>query len=127
VKPSDSTYRITVPLAQRAPKLDSLVAGFGGTCGIGHDHDLYCWGDGFTLGSRATEKCFHVDEWSGCSWAPARVALDSIVSVTMGFVHACALAQSGAAFCWGDNAAGALGNGSKRSSVEPRSVDMHLQ
>src|SRR6267378_2332999 len=40
-------------------------------------------------------------------------------TITAGASHSCLLSRTGAASCWGDNAWGELGNGSKTSSTRP--------
>ena len=50
--------------------------------------------------------------FTGCSLVPA-----PLHGVSAGVHHACALDTSGAAFCWGDNRYGQLGNGTKSSSA----------
>lgn len=86
------------------------------TCGITPNGGLYCWGydNGGELGSG-----------SSVAWAftPLAVSSDlafSQVTVTIG--NACAVALGGAAYCWGDNRAGQLGNGSTVPSSIPVAV-----
>jgi alpha-tubulin suppressor-like RCC1 family protein len=52
---------------------------------------------------------------------PVSVSLPgfSAVSVGVGFNHACAVDASGAMFCWGDDSAGQLGNGTTSSPLLP--------
>jgi alpha-tubulin suppressor-like RCC1 family protein len=122
IKPNRMSHEAQTAPVRGTPPLDSLLAGFSNTCGISRAHELYCWGSGGTLGARAKDRCFHVDAWDSCTWTPTRVAIEPVQQVTFGFMHACAIVQSGAALCWGYNDAGALGTGNRRGSVEPTPV-----
>jgi len=44
------------------------------------------------------------------------------VAVSPWFRHTCGLTPDGAAYCWGDNSTGALGNGTTVSSSAPTQV-----
>lgn len=44
---------------------------------------------------------------------------EPVVSVVGGSTHLCALADSGRAWCWGDNSYGQLGNGSREDAPSP--------
>jgi alpha-tubulin suppressor-like RCC1 family protein len=100
----------------------SLEAGFTSTCGITSGGELYCWGDGETLGAVAPDKCFHVDAFSPCSTRPVRISLKNVTVVSGGFMHRCALAAEDALYCWGSNDAGAFGNGTRRGSELPTRI-----
>jgi hypothetical protein len=45
-----------------------------------------------------------------------------VASISAGFDNACAVTTSGAAYCWGDNSNGQLGNGSTTNSLVPVAV-----
>ena len=98
---------------------DLVVAGGfdgGHTCGLTTGGDAYCWGDnssgqlGYPTSAAATE--------------PGLVSGDlSFTLLTAGLgQHTCGLTSAGAAYCWGANDFGALGNNSTTSSLEPVSV-----
>jgi len=53
---------------------------------------------------------------------PAPVAVSDITSITTGAAHVCALSRGGGVFCWGDNAHGQLGIGTKGSQRFPAPV-----
>ncbi|HKT08521.1 MAG TPA: hypothetical protein VJR24_11540 [Gemmatimonadaceae bacterium] len=84
------------------------------SCGVATTGATYCWGlnSRGQLGSTAaTESCAGGQV---CSTAPLLVNAPAGVqfaSVSAGADHTCALATTGAAYCWGANDLGQLGNG----------------
>ena len=86
----------------------SIVAGSTHTCGIGGGQAL-CWGDNRfgQLGDGSTEG------------RPLPVAVRGLpappTQMAVGAVHACALVAGGAAYCWGQNLHGQLGDGSNEN------------
>ena len=93
-----------------------LSAGYDATCGILASGALWCWGDGSygQLGNGA---------FSTYSLSPVSVAGGlTFVAVSAGAQHACGIAVSGGAYCWGYNGLGALGNGTSRDTALPAAV-----
>jgi alpha-tubulin suppressor-like RCC1 family protein len=97
-------------------KWRTVTTGNAYTCAIANGGVTYCWGinmrgqlgDGSTSHSRAV---------------PTRVAGEHKFSqVDAGFDHTCAVAVDGQAYCWGNGAYGALGDGTTNSSPRPRRV-----
>ncbi|MBB6072448.1 hypothetical protein HKM21_23000 [Longimicrobium terrae] len=83
-------------------------------CALTAAGEVYCWGDNSAgqLGDGTT---------SG-SASPVRVRRPAgvrFVSVTTGAVHGCGLATDRATYCWGDNSAGQLGDGTLNGSSVP--------
>lgn len=87
------------------------------TCGVAAGGAAYCWGSNLA-GELGTQGTGSVDErrpglvYGGLSFT----------SVTAGFVYTCAVARSAVAYCWGNGATGALGNGSLDDRSIPVSV-----
>jgi alpha-tubulin suppressor-like RCC1 family protein len=86
-----------------------VSAGGGQTCGVLSSGEAYCWGlnDRGQLGAGYT-----VYLGATAIASPTKVIGGRVfATITSGSSHACALTLSGAAFCWGDNSFGALGDG----------------
>ena len=92
----------------------ALAAATGGdlACGISAGA-LHCWGTGF-FGQPGNGSVAQV------AVAPYRVSpTQSFSAVAVGEVHACALDGSGAAFCWGANGVGQVGDGTLTDRTLP--------
>jgi alpha-tubulin suppressor-like RCC1 family protein len=102
--------------------LTQITAGAGHTCAVDSSGAAYCWGSN---GSGS------LGDGSSAAFSSVPVAVDTsgvlagktLTQITTGDVGACALDSSGAAYCWGDNRAGELGDGSTASSGVPVAVD----
>ena len=84
----------------------TLAAAMGGdlACGLSAGA-LYCWGTGYE-GQPGTGGVTQL------ALVPYRVApTQTFTALAVGAVHACALDGAGAAFCWGDNGVGQVGDG----------------
>jgi alpha-tubulin suppressor-like RCC1 family protein len=98
--------------------LTQISAGWQYECALDAVGTAFCWGSG-ALGQAGTTA----------SGVPVAVnasgvlAGQSLTQVSVGFGAACALNRAGAAFCWGDNGSGELGNSSTVSSAAPVAVD----
>ena len=91
----------------------SVRSGYQHTCGTTSDGSAYCWGwnEYVQLGSVISEFCAPTP----CSTAPLLVpGGHTFVTLAAGSAHTCGITSDGAAYCWGDNYWGALGNGTSQ-------------
>ncbi len=100
--------------------LTQLAAGNAHVCAIDSTGTAYCWGSNGNgqLGINSTTK----------SLVPVAVSTSgvlsgvSIMQITAGYGHTCAAGSSGAAYCWGANGNGQLGNSITTQSLVPVAV-----
>jgi len=101
-----------------APTFAGLTAGLGShTCGLTSTGDAYCWGENSfgALGDGST-----VDR---ATPVPVSGGLEFSLVIAGGFIgHTCALAAGGAAYCWGENSVGQVGDNSLRDRPAPATV-----
>ncbi|MFM7198282.1 MAG: hypothetical protein ACKO2D_10425, partial [Chloroflexota bacterium] len=83
----------------------SIAAGGKFTCAIATGGGLWCWGSNASGqvgdGASGTNRASPVDVSGGKTWATG----------VAGTSNACAVTTAGAAWCWGDNSIGQVGNG----------------
>jgi len=103
-------------------------------CGVTTGGAAYCWGDNRDgeLGNGSTagpDQCGAPGnvQTTPCAHSPAAVAGGlTFTSVSaggyLGSSHTCGVTASGAAYCWGANASGQLGNGARSGSAAPVAV-----
>ena len=94
----------------------TVSAGYNHTCGLTTSGAAYCWGWNFSgqLGDGTT---------TGPQLVPTPVAGDlTFAAVTAGTFYTCGLTPSGAAYCWGDNKSGELGDGTTTPRLVPTPV-----
>ena len=104
----------------------TLDSGHWSSCGIKADRTLWCWGDDpFRSGRLDSAQDFCPDQF-GCASlpnAPRQVgASSSWKSVSTGGSHTCALKTTETLWCWGGNASGQLGDGTRTSRKGPGQV-----
>ena len=96
-----------------------VSAGFGHTCGVTTQNQVYCWGS--NARGQLGDGSFH-----GRS-TPVLVSGQPPLSlrfrfVSAGFVHTCAIHLSDSAWCWGNNDNGRLGDGTTTERLTPTPV-----
>lgn len=85
-------------------------------CGVTTDHLAYCWGSNAN-GRTGTGVN------SGVSYSPTAVSGGlQFASVSAGDAHTCGVTVDGAAYCWGDNTSGKLGDGTTTTRTVPTLV-----
>ena len=85
-----------------------LTVGAGFACAVIDGGTVQCWGDD----AHAELGGGHTDTCGACSRDPVTVpGLSSVLQVSAGDKHACALITGGTVICWGDDSRAQLGNG----------------
>ena len=107
----------------------TIALGAAHTCGLTIGGAAYCWGSNYSgqLGTGTTvgPQLCHVStsENIACSSSPVAVVGGlSFSTIALGGSHTCGLTINRAAYCWGSNDWGQLGNGSKTNSSTPVAV-----
>jgi alpha-tubulin suppressor-like RCC1 family protein len=96
----------------------SLAAGdFAHTCGLTSAGTAFCWGY-----NRWGELGIGPDTRDTSQTAPVAAMAPRLASLAAGFYHTCGLTSDGAAYCWGQNDYGQLGDGTKISRWSPVAV-----
>jgi alpha-tubulin suppressor-like RCC1 family protein len=105
------------------PSFRSISTGLLSSCGLDAAGTARCWGWGTfgELGDGIKSGCT-VAPGMRCSVTPVAVLGGPFSSVTAGGAFACALTTASAAFCWGFNSFGQLGNGTTTWSYVPVAV-----
>ena len=121
-----------VPVASDI-RLDKLAAGWAHVCGLTASRVAYCWGHnsagqlgiGTATGPEYCEGAYTGPQY--CSFTPVAVqATQEWSRLAAGAVHTCAVAMDGAAWCWGFNREGQLGDGTTTPSTLPKAVSGEL-
>jgi alpha-tubulin suppressor-like RCC1 family protein len=96
----------------------TVAAGNGHTCAVTSGGAVWCWGAnwGGQLGDGT-----NTPRLTPVAVSPRLPALD-VTAVTAGDGHTCAVTRAGAVWCWGDNRAGQLGDGTTTSRHTPVAV-----
>lgn len=96
----------------------SLDTGAFHTCVNTSDNSVFCWGQDVNgeVGNGATANAVPLATSPDLSGV---LAGKSLISVSGGNNHTCAVASDGSAYCWGLNTNGQLGNNSTTTSLVP--------
>jgi alpha-tubulin suppressor-like RCC1 family protein len=100
--------------------LTQITAGNDFTCALSSAGAVYCWGLGTSgqLGNNASStSSVPVAVYTGGALSGV-----TVTDIGAGNLHACALGSNGAAYCWGYNGFGELGNSSNSQSQVPVAV-----
>ena len=123
---TDKDYPVVVISGQNSshPLKDIVQVSSGGghTCALKSDGTVSCWGNGSNgqLGDgTSTSKNYPVGVISG---QDSSDLLSSIVQVSSGGGHTCALKSDGTVSCWGNGNYGELGDGTSTSKNYPVGV-----
>lgn len=92
------------------PQFRKISAGEYHTCGISYAGPTYCWGM-IAIGTLDAPVCPEIS--AKCARTPMRVSGGlRFVDIAAGGQHSCGVDATGAAYCWGRNGYGQLGNAS---------------
>ncbi len=93
--------------------VSGLATGSGHTCALDGAGGVLCWGYNSSgqLGSAGPP--------SGHGWPTLAAVPVTLVSLAAGGEHTCGLTAAGAAYCWGSNSNGQLGNGTIGGTFVP--------
>ena len=98
------------------------------TCGVTTGGSAYCWGfnQSGQIGAPTSGACtlpLNRRATVPCALAPVAVSGGlTFTAVSVGYSHTCGLTASGAAYCWGDNSTGELGDGTTTNRSVPVAV-----
>ena len=105
------------------PAIDFRVVSAGGehACGVSAQQMIYCWG------SDSSGQIGNGLHGGGGPPTLATVGSERFTTVSAGEAHACALNLSGAAYCWGNDGFGQLGDHRRVNSSTPIPVIGSMQ
>ena len=105
--------------ALQGKQLVAVTAGVSHACAVDADGTAYCWG-GNAYGQLGNGTL--VDTALPTPVSAGAASGERFIGIGSGAYSVCAVAASGRAYCWGYNAQGQLGNGTKVNSSVPVAV-----
>lgn len=115
------TYATTAVASQSALTFTTVSSATDYSCAVASTEDGYCWG---TVGSGQLGDGVTAETVTAPHLVSNGLHFTTIVT---GDDHACGLVANGAAYCWGANGSGQLGNGGAGASSKPVAVSGGLQ
>jgi alpha-tubulin suppressor-like RCC1 family protein len=105
----------------------TVSGGYYHTCGVTTSGQAYCWGANNAHGDNTYSQLGIGTATIGNYFSPVPVVGGlRFLMVSTGADFTCGLTPSGAAYCWGKNTYGQLGNGTTASSTTPVAVAGNL-
>ena len=111
-----TTTSRTAPVAVQGATFGSVVAGEYHSCALTPGGTAYCWG---------SDTYGQLGDGTPTAERSAPVAVQVLLyfsSITVGDRHSCAVTAAGAAYCWGFNGLGELGDGTTTDRSTPVAV-----
>jgi alpha-tubulin suppressor-like RCC1 family protein len=108
------TVRASATADEPLSTVTQVAAGGFQTCAVLEDGSVRCWGkgqDGQLGNGKSGAASGALIASTVLSAQDPSKPLSAIRQVSVGYWHACAVSNSGTAFCWGSNETGQLGNG----------------
>lgn len=99
------------------PNVIAISAGRRHTCALTDNGKVWCWGDGIS-GQLGIGPALQFWEFP----VEVRSVGGPAVGISAGSLHTCAVLNGGAAWCWGNNSFGQLGDGTTTNRFVPVDV-----
>jgi alpha-tubulin suppressor-like RCC1 family protein len=129
---NNSTTQSQVPVAVdtsgalNGKIMTSVSSKFYDTCALSSDSQVYCWGNNGSAQLGVGDVMVRLTPQRVATYLPGRkigVEGKTILAVSNGYFHTCAIASDSQAYCWGYNSDGQLGGGTTfASSIGPHVV-----
>lgn len=105
-----------IDVAELSFEVTAITAGAYHTCILTNEGSVKCWGDNYfgQLGNGTTVGQYTPVDVTGLS--------SSVIAITAGEYHTCALISGGSVKCWGYNGDGQLGDGTATDQTTPVGV-----